>query len=67
MKKTLLTVVAMMATCSAVMAQNGIVEVPDAEGHGFMATTMSPNGKYIAGADALHRVDSCSTARASKL
>ncbi len=53
MKKTLLTVVAMMATCSAVMAQNGIVEVPDAEGHGFMATTMSPNGKYIAGADAL--------------
>lgn len=53
MKKTLLTVVAMMATCSAVMAQNGIVEVPDAEGHGFMATTMSPNGKYIAGADAM--------------
>ena len=67
MKKTLLTVVAMMATCSAVMAQNGIVEVPDAEGHGFMATTMSPNGKYIAGADAMTQGDSCSTARASRL
>ncbi len=53
MKKTLLTMVAMMATCSAVMAQNGIVEIPDAEGHGMMATTMSPNGKYIAGADAV--------------
>lgn len=53
MKKTLLTMVAMMATCSAVMAQNGIVEIPDAEGHGLMATTMSPNGKYIAGADAV--------------
>lgn len=48
MKKTLLTMVAIMAT-GAAMAQNGITEIPDTLGYGLQATTMSPNGKYVAG------------------
>ena len=49
MRKTLLTMVAMLATSGAVMAQNGITEVPDADMLGTMATAMSPNGRYIGG------------------
>lgn len=41
--------VAMLATSGAVMAQNGITEVPDAGMLGTMATAMSPNGRYIGG------------------
>ena len=41
--------VAMLATSGAVMAQNGITEVPDADMLGTMATAMSPNGRYIGG------------------
>ncbi len=40
--------VALMAT-GAAMAQSGITEIPDTLGYGLMATSMSPNGKYIAG------------------
>lgn len=52
MKKTLLSMVAMMATCGAAMAQNGITEITSPEGYAFMVTAMSPNGKYIAGSNA---------------
>ena len=46
MKKTLLSAIAMLATSGAVMAQNGVTEVPDAEGHQYMCTVLSPNGRY---------------------
>ena len=36
MKKTLLSAIAMLATSGAVMAQNGVTEVPDAEGHQYI-------------------------------
>ena len=49
MKKTLLAMVAMMATGSAAMAQNGITEIADPDALGLEGTCMSPNGKYIAG------------------
>ena len=49
MRKTLLTMVAMMATSSAMMAQNGITEIPDPEGVELMGTTLSPNGKFFGG------------------
>lgn len=49
MRKTLLTMVAMMATSSAMMAQNGITEIPDPEGVQLMGTTLSPNGKFFGG------------------
>lgn len=49
MKKTLLAMVAMMATGGAAMAQNGITEIADPEALGLEGTCMSPNGKYIAG------------------
>ena len=51
MKKTLLSVVAMLATGGAVMAQNGVTEVPDAEGHMYMCTVLSPNGRYLGGSN----------------
>lgn len=51
MKKTLLSVVAMLATSGAVMAQNGVTEVPDAEGHQYMCTAISPNGRYLGGSN----------------
>ena len=41
--------VAMMATSSAMMAQNGITEIPDPEGVELMGTTLSPNGKFFGG------------------
>lgn len=49
MKKTLLSVVAMLAASGAVMAQNGVTEVPDAEGFQYMCTVLSPNGRYLGG------------------
>lgn len=49
MRKTLLTMVAMMATSSAMMAQNGITEIPDPEGVELLGTTLSPNGKFFGG------------------
>lgn len=49
MRKTLLTMVAMMATSGAMMAQNGITEIPDTEGALLMGTSLSPNGKYFGG------------------
>ena len=49
MRKTLLTMVAMMATSGAMMAQNGITEIPDTEDALLMGTSLSPNGKYFGG------------------
>lgn len=49
MNKTLLAMVAMMATSSVATAQNGITEIQDNEGVGIQSTCMSPNGKFIAG------------------
>ena len=49
MRKTLLTMIAMMATSSAMMAQNGITEIPDPDGVQLMGTTLSPNGKFFGG------------------
>ena len=43
MKKTLLAMVAMMATGSAAMAQNGITEIADPDALGLEGTCMSPN------------------------
>ena len=39
----------MMATSGAMMAQNGITEIPDTEGAQLMGTSLSPNGKYFGG------------------
>ena len=49
MNKTLLAMVAMMATSSVATAQNGITEIQDNDGVGIQSTCMSPNGKFIAG------------------
>lgn len=51
MKKTLLSILALLATANAALAQNGITELPDANHYGLMITAMSPNGKYVAGSN----------------
>lgn len=51
MKKTLLSIAALLATANAALAQNGITELPDADHNGLMITVMSPNGKYVAGSN----------------
>lgn len=51
MKKTLLSIAAILATANAALAQNGITELPDADHNGLMITVMSPNGKYVAGSN----------------
>lgn len=51
MKKTLLSILAILATANAALAQNGITELPDADHNGLMITVMSPNGKYVAGSN----------------
>ena len=47
MKKTLLSMVALLVAGHAAMAQNGLTEIPDPDGSQFMCTVLSPNGKYI--------------------
>lgn len=49
MRKTLLSMIAIMATSSVAMAQNGITILPDPEGLQLEGTAMSPNGRYIGG------------------
>ena len=49
MKKTLLSMVALLVAGHAAMAQNGLTEIPDPDGSQFMCTVLSPNGKYIGG------------------
>ncbi len=49
MRKTLLSMIAIMATSSVSMAQNGITILPDTEGLQLLGTAMSPNGRYIGG------------------
>lgn len=51
MKKTLLSILAILATANAALAQNGITELPDADHNGLMITVMSPDGKYVAGSN----------------
>lgn len=51
MKKTLLSILALLATANAALAQNGITELPDADHNGLMITVMSPDGKYVAGSN----------------
>lgn len=51
MKKTLLSIAALLATANAALAQNGITELPDADHNGLMITVMSPDGKYVAGSN----------------
>lgn len=51
MKKTLLSIAAILATANAALAQNGITELPDADHNGLMITVMSPDGKYVAGSN----------------
>lgn len=52
MKKTLLSIAALLATANAALAQNGITELPDADHNGLMITAMSPNAKFVAGSNA---------------
>ncbi len=49
MKKTLLSMVALLVAGHTAMAQNGLTEIPDPDGSQFMCTVLSPNGKYIGG------------------
>ncbi len=49
MRKTLLSMVALLASGNAAMAQNGLTEIPDPDGSQLMCTVLSPNGKYIGG------------------
>ena len=49
MRKTLLSMVALLAASNAAMAQNGLTEIPDPDGSQLMCTVLSPNGKYIGG------------------
>ncbi len=49
MRKTLLSMVAMMATSGAVMAQSAVTEIPSSKGLMFEATALSPNGRYLGG------------------
>ena len=49
MKKTLLSMVALLVAGHAAMAQNGLTEIPAPDGSQFMCTVLSPNGKYIGG------------------
>lgn len=51
MKKTLLSILALLATANAALAQNGITELPDADHYGLMITAMSPDGKFVAGSN----------------
>lgn len=51
MKKTLLSIAALLATANAALAQNGITELPDADHNGLMITVMSPDGKFVAGSN----------------
>lgn len=51
MKKTLLSILALLATANAALAQNGITELPDADHNGLMITVMSPDGKFVAGSN----------------
>lgn len=51
MKKTLLSIAAILATANAALAQNGITELPDADHNGLMITVMSPDGKFVAGSN----------------
>lgn len=51
MKKTLLSILAILATANAALAQNGITELPDADHNGLMITVMSPDGKFVAGSN----------------
>lgn len=51
MKKTLLSIAALLASANAALAQNGITELPDAERNGLMITVMSPDGKFVAGSN----------------
>ena len=52
MKKTLLSIAAIIASANAALAQNGITELPDADHNGLTITAMSPNAKYVAGSNA---------------
>lgn len=52
MKKTLLSIAAILVSLSAAVAQNGITEIPDADHNGLMITAMSPNAKFVAGSNA---------------
>lgn len=52
MKKTLLSILAILATANAALAQNGITELPDADHNGLTITAMSPNAKFVAGSNA---------------
>lgn len=52
MKKTLLSIAAIIASANAAIAQNGITELPDAEHYGLTITAMSPNAKFVAGSNA---------------
>lgn len=49
MRKTLLSLVAMVATSGAVTAQNGITVLPDNTGLQLCGGAMSPNGRYVGG------------------
>ena len=51
MKKTLISIAAIIAAQNVALAQNGITELPDAERYGLMITAMSPDGKYVAGSN----------------
>lgn len=51
MKKTLLSIAAIIASANAAIAQNGITELPDADHNGLMITVMSPDGKFVAGSN----------------
>lgn len=51
MKKTLLSILAILATANAALAQNGITELPDTDHNGLMITVMSPDGKFVAGSN----------------
>lgn len=51
MKKTLLSIAALLASANAALAQNGITELPDADHNGLMITVMSPDGKFVAGSN----------------
>ena len=52
MKKTLLSIAAIIVSLNAAVAQNGITELPDADHNGLMITAMSPNAKFVAGSNA---------------
>ena len=52
MKKTLLSIAALLASANAALAQNGITELPDADHNGLTITAMSPNAKFVAGSNA---------------